>query len=65
MFHDNVYLIKSKDVKIIKLKGRNPHTKNKPERQEPISFLFFFFNPLNLVGKVSEPEGVPSSLVRR
>lgn len=64
LFHDNAYLIKSKDVKIIKLKGSNPHTKNKLERQEPISF-FFFFNPLNLVGKVSEPEGVPSSLVRR
>lgn len=42
LFHDNAYLIKSKDVKIIKLKGSNPHTKNKLERQEPISFFFFF-----------------------
>lgn len=40
LFQDNVYLIKSKDLKIIKLKGSNPQKKKKLERQEPISFFF-------------------------
>lgn len=61
LFQDNVYLIKSKDLKIIKLKGSNPHKKK--TRTSGTNF-FFFFNPLNLVGKVSEPEGVPSSVRR-
>lgn len=39
LFQDNVYLIKSKDLKIIKLKGSNPQKKK--TRTSGTNFFFF------------------------